>query len=306
MSVMYDALWTAGELAVLAGMPAFAPSDAYPWLGQDRQIFQGFAESSTSYVTRLIQWLDLWRRAGSSTGLLLAMFGYVGPNQPETLTVMSDGASHYSVWDTYAAGANPFPVGQQNPTPPVHVLDAAYNWRWDSASQPYYSPWMYWRKWVILFSVAPNAPWAAPTKVWASGGTLTLGTRSDATYGKVYVNVGTPASSGANTSAWGDGTCWGWSGTAQQAASLTQLAKTWKSAGCWVPWIIVSYDSTMFDQTQAFGSAKLPDGTWGYWSKIVADATYGTKYVASRPACSTATFLAGTNDGPPGAVLGVG
>ena len=69
-----------------------------------------------------------------------------------------------------------------------------------------------------------------------------------------------------------------------------------KLATVLVPWIIVNYVSTEFDQTKAFGDASLPDGTWGYYGKVVSDATYGTKYVSARPPATTCSCLTGTND----------
>jgi hypothetical protein len=74
----------------------------------------------------------------------------------------------------------------------------------------------------------------------------------------------------------------------------------------WIPWIIVSWDPTMFDQTFGFGFSNQPNGKWGHYGIVVADSTYGKKMIASRVPCSTATFITGTNDGPAGANLGVG
>jgi hypothetical protein len=306
--VLYDALADAAGYAVYFGLPSWASPDSLPWIAKDRQIFQGPNEPFAAYVVRCQQWLDLWRHAGSSTGLLLAIRSTVAPLLPKICTVQSP-SSQYAVWDTYQSGDVPFPAGAQNPTPPAHsVVSGGTNWLWDSLSQPFYAPWMYWRTWVILYS-APgdaNAPFAVPSKTWATGGTLTLSVVADATYGTKYVNGGTPATPGTGPS-WGDGSCWGWAGTAQQAASLTQLAKQWKSAGAWVPWIVVNYVSAEFDQTKPFGDASLPPGTWGYYGQVVADATYGTKYVSARPPCTTCTFVTGTNDAiDPLNPLGVG
>lgn len=303
MAILWDALADAGAYAIRAGLPHYAPSDAFTWIGQDRQIAQGFAETSTSYQNRLVQWLDLWRHAGSNMGVLLAVLGYCAPSTPKVTMVQSGRTGFTSIWDSYAAGANPFPPGQTNPTPPAHLFTSA-NWRWDSLTQPFYAPWMWWRAWLIIDS-SSGAPFSAPSKVWASGASSVVNVVVDATYGTKYVNASS-ASAGVNTCTWGDGTCWGWGGTNAQAKSLTALATQWKSAGCWIPWIIVSWDATQFDQTQAFGSNFVPNGKWGYWGNVVADGTYGTKYQSARYACSTASFITGTNDGPPLAVLGAG
>lgn len=310
--VSFDALLDAGGYAVLAGLPSRAPTDAYYWLGQDRQIFQGPNESNSGYVARLIQWLDLWRHAGSSTGIMLAMLGYMSPKQPKILTVQSAGDGSLSAWDTYQENSSPLPPGATNPTPPWHFVYAqgvhftSGNWEWDRFSQPYYYPWMSWRKWIVIFSPPgdANSPWVAPTATWSpASGSVTTSVVSDPVFGTVYQGSG---GSGTNATEfdWDQGACWDWAGNTQDAQSLTLLARTWKSAGCWIPWIIVTYDATMFDQSQSFGSSKLPDGYWGYWGKVVTSATYGTIYTAARPASSTCSFISGTADG--GGVLGVG
>lgn len=304
--VPLDGLLDAGGYAVLAGLPSRAPTDAYSWFGLDRQIFQGPHESDAGYVARLIQWLDLWRHAGSSTALLLAVLSYVAPLQPKVLTVQSNGrhllGPDLSVWDTYDEGETPFPPGAGNPNPPAHYITPGTqaNWVWDSLSLPFFAEygWMYWRKWIVIFSPPGdvNSPWEAPTATWAPAtGSVTVTVQSDPVLGSVYVGSG-DATTSATEFHWDDGTCWDWTGTSQDAASLVQLAKTWKSGGCWIPWIIVTYDATMFDESQPFGSSKLPDGNWGYWGKVVADATYGSVYTASRPPSSTCTILAGTQD----------
>lgn len=305
MAIIYDALIDAAGYAIRAGLPHYAPSDALTWIGQDRLIFQGPNEPTASYIARLVQWLDLWRHAGTSTALLLAMRGAVAPLLPEVVAVASSGDSKYSRWDTYLKNVNPFPAGQTDPTPPDgYVRTPLANWDWDGAVLPFYFPWMYWRKWVILFSPPgdPQSPFAVPTKTWASGGSLNVSVVADAQFGSLYENL-SPASPGGTSFNWGDGTCWGWAGTAAQAGGLTTVITEWKSAGAWVPWILVSYDSTYFQQTNP-PAVKNPDGTWGYWGVVSADATYGQVYQASRPACSTCTFIVGSQDG--GGVLGQG
>lgn len=304
MHVIDDALVDCASYAVRARYPQLAPFDAFPWIGQDRQIFQGPSETLTSYAARLIQWLDTWRLAGNSTSILLALLAYLTPLAPQVATVQSAADGSITSWRTYAAGSVPFPQGQTIPTPP-YLQTVTGNWDWDGASQPYYYPWMAWRTWVIVSSFGAQAPWAAPTKTWGSGGTLVVSVVSDPVYGTVYKNTGTPATPSATSFNWGDGTCWGWAGTAQQAEQLTALVKAWKSGGTWVPWLIVNYDPTWFLETGVTGT-KMPDGTWGFYGKIVTDATYGSRYIPSRPPASTCTLIVGTADGQAGQPLGVG
>lgn len=302
LQVSFDALSDAAGYAIRAGLPSLAPVDALPWLAQDRQLQQGPGETNAAFVSRLQQWMDIWRHAGTSTGLMLALRSAVAPSTPEMACVSSSGA--ISSWDTYANGLVPFPASASEPDPPAHQAILPNNWLWDSVSQPFYAPWMWWRKWIIIWSIG-GSPWPAPSATWATGGSLSLSVVANGTYGQVYVNGGTPSTPGTGF-VWGDGTCWGWAGTAAQAQALTNLARQWKSAGCWIPWILVTYEATMFDLLQSFGSSKLPDGTWGYWSKVATDATYGQVYVPARPAANVVSFITGTNDGPPGKVLGAG
>jgi hypothetical protein len=303
MSVMYDALGDGMGYALRAGLPHYAPADALPWFALDRQIAQGPNEPFAGFISRLIQWLDLYRHDGSSMAVMLAVRAYLTPLTPKMLTVTSSGQGVASKWLTYESTANPFPAGQTNPTPPDYYIATPANWDWDGSNPPFYYPYMHWREWLVVYSVS-GSPWAAPSSTWSPAtGAVTVSVVSDPVYGTVYSGSG-GSGAAAGQFKWDDGTIWDWTGTAAQAAALTQFVAQWKSAGTWYPWIIVCYDATMFDEIQSFGSSKLPDATWGYWGKVVADVTVGTRYVASRPAATVCSFITGTNDG--GGVLGVG
>lgn len=276
MSVILDDMVDTSAMAVRAGIPKYAPIDALQWLAQDRQIFQGAGEPRAAYVARLRQWLDTWRLSGNSTSVLLSILAYLTPLTPK-VSVVQSGSNGVTVWQTYAVGSQPFPPGSGIPTPPflASTVNAQVSnfWSWDFVSQPFYTSWLTWRAWIVIQSNGPQAPWPAPTKTWGSFN-------------------------------WGDGTCLGWAGTAQQSAQLTALAIFWKTSGTWVPWILVSYNSAWVDASST--SADLPDGTWGYYGKIVSDATYGTKSVSARPAANILTCITGTNDGGNGMPLGLG
>lgn len=253
MSVLWDALADGMAFAVFARFPSTAPPDAFGYLSADRLMLQGFAESQASYEGRLVQWLDLWGFAGLPTGILLEELGYVLPVQPQIRTVDNHGQ-----WNTYAASTTPLAAPPASmPTPP-NLTTAAFNFRWDSVSWPTAYAELWSRLWLVLYSLS-GSPWAAPSAVYGTG------------------------------HAYGDGTCWGWAGTNAQAAALTALARRWRAGHVKIPFVIVSYDSTMFDPTLSFGSAKLPDGTWGFWSKVSSN-----QYVPSRPAATTCSFLDGS------------
>lgn len=155
MAVLYDALADATGYAVLARFPLRTSSDALAIMSSDRQIDRGFSESDTSYANRLIQWLDLWRAAGSPMAVLLAVLGLFLPTSVQVRTV--DNSSN---WNTYALGATPFPAGSSVPIPPTYVAGAG-NWNWDGNTAPW------WRAWVIIY-VGPLGWTIGPH--WGDGG----------------------------------------------------------------------------------------------------------------------------------------
>ncbi len=114
------------------------------------------------------------------------------------------------------------------------------------------------RSWVIIF----NGPWAQTPK-WGDG------------------------------HKWGDGTCWGFNGTVDVAVTLRNLVAKWKSGGCSVPWIIISFSNaaTWFSHSFALPSAGLPDGTWGNWGTVTVDGSGRRVYTPSRT--STAIYISG-------------
>ena len=315
MTILMDDLADGATAAVQARFPSKAPADAFQYISLDRAISQGFQEGQTSFILRLQQWLDLLSYQGLPSGIMAALLGYV---LPPMWTPTNKGTSpmcrtvdNSSNWYTYASGANPVPLG-----PPTTRLNApagyppgfamlkaptpqqgSGNWRWDSVGPDYGYGRQWWRLWVILYSVG-GTPWAAPSATWApSSGTVTVSVVADGTLGTVYSGSGSAGSSGTQFN-WDDGTCWDWAGSSSQGSAITSLMKQCKAANVWVVNAIISYDSTMFDPTLAFGSSKLPDGTWGTWAKVAADGVLGTVYAASRPASTTCSFIAGSGAQP--------
>ena len=118
MSVQYDALCDGFAYAVRARFPLIAPPDAFVWFAQDRLIIQGPNEPLSTYAVRLTQWLDLWRHAGSSMAIELALLAYFYPLAPQVATIKSAADGSLSEWLTYPVGSVPFPAGQTNPPPP--------------------------------------------------------------------------------------------------------------------------------------------------------------------------------------------
>lgn len=154
-AVLWDALADAMGYAVLARFPQRTSSDGLPIMASDRQIDRGFSEGDTSFTNRLLQWLDLWRAAGSPMGVMLAVLGLFLPTSIQIRTV--DNSSN---WNTYPLGATPFPFGAAIPTPPTYVSGAG-NWNWDGNTAPW------WRAWMILY-VSPLGWTIGPH--WGDGG----------------------------------------------------------------------------------------------------------------------------------------
>ena len=87
---------------------------------------------------------------------------------------------------------------------------------------------------------------------------------------------------------WGDGTCWGSTATSSDGGSIRALIAQWKTAGCFVPEVIVAFDGTWFIPGLPPGDPKLPDGNWGGWGKVSVIGGVRT-WVPSRT--STAIYL---------------
>lgn len=140
---------------LLAAMPGKGTPTALPLIGYSRGIARGTSEGDTSYGNRLVQWLDLWRTAGSDTGLLLAVLSLFLPTSVKVRVV--DNSSN---WSWYLAGATTFPPGASSPTPPSFLWSAG-NWNWDGNTTSW------WRIWVIV-DVNPLG-WTIGPK-WGDGG----------------------------------------------------------------------------------------------------------------------------------------
>lgn len=160
--------------------------------------------------------------------------------------------SNSGVWDTFPAGTDVLTVPS-----PQHVASSPNNWRWDSLGDPFQYPVAWWRIWVIIYAGSK----------WTQGTTW-----------------------GAFT--WGDGTCFGFSGTVQEAQSLTALAAKWRAAHAWVVYIILAFDSTIFDPALAFGSNKLPDGHYGHWGTVASSGGFPRVYVPARN--QSASYIKGS------------
>lgn len=264
LGIEYDGLWDSMAYALRFRFPNFAPTDAFPWLAADRQIDRGENESYNSYGIRLTQWLDLWRGAGGANAIMLAISSYLGipglvmehVKQSRTTpdAYSSPDLSDWDVWDGFSTTTN--------------YHETPHNWDWDSnqkdpADQRFDQVSVltglapgWWRTWVILYG----------SSKWTQSQTFGDGSK------------------------FGDGKTFGSTATAAEVSSIKNQVSKWKSAVSLVQWIIVAFDSTWFQYNLPQGSAKLPDGTWGQWGKVVIQNGVRT-YVPSRT--STAIYFDG-------------
>lgn len=220
----------------IAHLPGQGTPTALPALGQQRLIPQGISEPNADYANRLRKSWDSWGFAGSERGVLSIVLGTLLSNRPDALAVAQTPDGTSAVWDEYLSGDDfddPSLAGA-----PSHFV--GLDWNWDSNSHPW------WRVFVVVFSVAPNANWTAPLD-WGSGGT------------------------------WGDGRAWGCQESSAQGQTVNAALKNWRAGQAWLQWWIVSFDPDMFRP------GSRPDGTWKNWGKV-AVVNGSRTYVSSRNA----------------------
>ncbi len=221
---------------MLAHLPPFGDPSALPLLGVDWQIPQGVSEPNNIYALRLQGAPSSWQRAGNAWSVLSALVSSLYPNSVYAACVTDSDS-----WDVFAAGASVS-------TPPTHTQpNNPKVWDWDALSAPYQGTTAvgtsiaWWRTWVIL--CAPGL-WSRAPVSGAAG----------------LVSGQCPSSCG-------------WSGTQAQAQAIVSLVTQLKGAGAWVPFVIISFDTTWFQPTS--GTSKLPDGHYGRTEKAsTASGTY--------------------------------
>ena len=136
-AVQLDAIAEWVEQGLRARFPEKAPIDALPYIGRDRKIRRGFAETSTAYAVRLRGWLDAHRRRGSAIALLEQLHGYFTPYSAEMRFSTVDNGGTWYVMD-----------GSDKS---VTVTRKAANWDWDGSSVDWG------RFWVIIHPLSSGA-----------------------------------------------------------------------------------------------------------------------------------------------------
>lgn len=148
-----NALATWAVAGVRARYPSTAPPDALGYIGNDRNLERGPAQTDDGYRVQLRRAFDTWRVAGNASTVLRQLAAYfTGVASPPMRTV-TDAA----VWHEYSY------ITEQV----TKTIDGT-NWTWDG-----FTGTRWWRGWVILDSTA--APWTIDVwnndALWGDGGT---------------------------------------------------------------------------------------------------------------------------------------
>lgn len=130
MVAPYDALMDVLIQGIRASWPGVGTPTALALTGRSRGIIRGQADTNDQYATKLTQWLDRWRLAGTAETLAIALHEYLG-DSPRVRVVNRAGR-----WLTVD-------------TDGTITRDTAA-WDWDSVSNPERSG--YWSEiWVIIY-----------------------------------------------------------------------------------------------------------------------------------------------------------
>lgn len=117
---LYDGQVSLAKQAVLARFPDYAPSDALPYIGKDRKLIQGYAESDANFRVRLRTAWDQWALAGTWAELLFQLYWSCGFDTASTWIVQQNGYA-------YSLSADPSPT--TDPTTLLTItplMDAGY------------------------------------------------------------------------------------------------------------------------------------------------------------------------------------
>lgn len=254
LGLMNDALLEKMNLAIFARMPlggTSAPSggnggpfdDALALLGADRVIVRGINEGSLAYGQRLQRAFSTWQHAGEAVAVLPEVLDYLQTECRAAIVsnplAASGGIAHFTE----------YPVGANTDLPPARWVGT---WDWETGygvngapggvngydPHPLRMATAWWRTWLVLWSVAPQA-WTGDGGTWGDGATT-----------------------------WGvTDKSWGLSVEPTVISTMRTIVKTWKSASTWYRWIVVSLDASFANWTA--GGAYYPStGDWQHWSKV--------------------------------------
>jgi hypothetical protein len=114
-----DAIIQRAQDGCLERYPRVCSEEALFWIGRDRRIPRGFAESADSYRERLVKWRSTWRRAGMAWSILEQVQAYFLPREARVRLVTGD--ENVAQWWTR----------EKNGVESFYRADPS-NWDWDS------------------------------------------------------------------------------------------------------------------------------------------------------------------------------
>lgn len=134
----------------LGRLPGAGTPTALPYIGRDRRIRRGFAESDESYSARLVQWKDDWSIAGAAYSVLHQLRGFVTPHAPVMRYVHRQNGPWVSFLTINADATT------------AYQLNGTGNWTWDDqhATAPR-------RFWLVIYP--PSGLWQKQAKWGATG-----------------------------------------------------------------------------------------------------------------------------------------
>jgi hypothetical protein len=275
VAAVIDALISIVEDTCLASMPGqvdgvaglenlngFWQVDALKYIGEDRMVLRGLAESPADYALALRRYRDDWKRGASVFGMLQQLARVLtttGNAAPLLRAVNGNGDWHTLHPDgtmrlQRVAGDGFFlsPDGTSGPDTTV-----AHAWDWDSASLPApFGKGDATRFWVIIYCPT-NLPYLASISGQIGDGR------------KVGAKRGTPDAATIGTCA-----------PEQHVELVRAVVQQRRAAGYRCSHLIEAFDPTSFNPDGS--SALYPDGTWGWPCKSVAGVMTPTRDLSAR------------------------
>jgi hypothetical protein len=143
IAVLDASMQALGE-GMRAAFPELGTPTALGYHGRDRRIVRGPTAGAAYYAAQLLDWLKLWRAAGSAYAVTRALQTFLAPASHVVRVVTRDG-----VWWTLEADGT-ISYAKTSPT----------NWNWDSVSHPDNQD-RYWDFWIIVYdpSIPTDGTW---------------------------------------------------------------------------------------------------------------------------------------------------
>lgn len=145
--------------ALLARFPGLGTPTALPYIGRDRLIRRGFAESDDSYALRLIGWRTDHRQAGGPFATMRQLAGYVSPH-PTLLRIVNSHGTWYTL--------NPDGTRER-------YIPGTFNWNWDGLHSTLFA-----RFWLLIY---PDTALWQRDGTWVNSDGSTWGDDAAATWG---------------------------------------------------------------------------------------------------------------------------